>query len=132
MGDTKEIERSVQMRLYALHKRQIVAVFALFFICLLITTLIGIAGPSVIQPNNYKLENPQKQLSGPYKLKSDYLDTFHQRLWLTMKTITDNNDEFRQSINVTISINNPSLPSNLQTYERQRIIHCQKQVSNKK
>ncbi|CAF4037706.1 unnamed protein product [Adineta steineri] len=98
MGETKEIERSVQMRLYALHKRQIVAVFALFFICLLITTLIGIAGPSVIQPNNYKLENPQKQLSGPYKLKSDYLDTFHQRLWLTMKTITDNNGKKRKYI----------------------------------
>jgi hypothetical protein len=49
--------RSVQMRLYALHKRQFVAVFASFFICLFITILIGIAGPSVIQTNDYKPEN---------------------------------------------------------------------------
>jgi hypothetical protein len=54
--------RSVQMRLYALHKRQFVAVFAVFFICLFVTILIGIAGPSVIQSNIYKPENPQKQL----------------------------------------------------------------------
>jgi hypothetical protein len=45
--------RSVQMRLYALHKRQFVGVFAVFFICLFLTLLIGIAGPSVIQSNDY-------------------------------------------------------------------------------
>ena len=50
------------MRLYALHKRQIVAVFALFFICLLITIFIGIAGPSVIQLSDCKLASPPKQL----------------------------------------------------------------------
>jgi hypothetical protein len=50
------------MRLYALHKRQFVAVFAVFFICLLITLLIGIAGPSVIQSNNYQAENQQKSI----------------------------------------------------------------------
>jgi len=52
--------RSVQMRLYALHKRQFVAVFAVFFICLFVTILIGIAGPSVIQSDIYQPENPQK------------------------------------------------------------------------
>lgn len=50
------------MRLYALHKRQFVAVFAVFFICLFITILIGIAGPSVIQSDKYQTENPQKQI----------------------------------------------------------------------
>lgn len=41
-------------------------------------------------------------------------------------------DEFRQSINVTVSMNNPSASSNPQVYERQRTIHCQKQVSIEK
>ncbi len=54
--------RSVQMRLYALHKRQFVGVFAVFFICLFLTLLIGIAGPSVIQSNNYQPEAPQKPI----------------------------------------------------------------------
>ncbi|UJR38052.1 hypothetical protein I4U23_030734 [Adineta vaga] len=131
MRETKEIESTVQMRLYALHKRQIAVVFALFFIGLLITLIIGISGPSVIQTNDLKLINHPNQLSGPYKLESSYLDKFHQRLWLTMKSTTDLDDEFRQSINVTISRNNPSSSSNSSIYERQRMIHCQKQVSTK-
>ncbi|CAF1022310.1 unnamed protein product [Rotaria sordida] len=133
MGETKEIERSVQMRLYALHKRQFVAVFVLFFICLFITILIGIAGPSVIiQSSYYKSEDQQKQISGPYKLEASNLDKFHQRLWLTMKTTTDSNDDFHQVVNVSISMSNPSSSVKSQSYERQRKIHCQKQVSNKK
>ncbi len=50
------------MRLYALHKRQFVAVFVLFFICLFLAILIGIIGPSVIQSIDYKSENPATQL----------------------------------------------------------------------
>jgi hypothetical protein len=50
------------MRLYALHKRQFVGVFAVFFICLFITLLIGIAGPSVIQSKNYQPETEPKQI----------------------------------------------------------------------
>ncbi len=50
------------MRLYALHKRQFVAVFVLFFICLFLAISIGIIGPSVIQSIDYKSENPATQL----------------------------------------------------------------------
>ena len=50
------------MRLYALHKRQFVAVFVLFLVCLLVTLLIGIAGPSVIQSIDYTSDTPPKQL----------------------------------------------------------------------
>ncbi|CAF1074573.1 unnamed protein product [Rotaria sp. Silwood1] len=132
MGETKEIERSVQMRLYALHKRQFVAVFVLFFICLFITILIGIAGPSTIHSTDYEFNNQQKQISGPYEIKSGDLDKFYQRLWLTMKTTTDINDDFHQSVNVTVNMSYPSSPANKQSYERQRTIHCQKQVSNLK
>jgi predicted PurR-regulated permease PerM len=129
MGETKEIERSVQMRLYALHKRQFVGVFAVFFICLFITLLIGIAGPTVIESSNYQPDTQPKQISGPYVLKSEYLDKFRQRLWLTMKATTDIIDEFHQSINVTIAVNDSSSSSTQPNYERQRTIHCQKQVS---
>ncbi|CAF0975111.1 unnamed protein product [Adineta ricciae] len=132
MRPTQEIERAVKMRLYALHKRQVGAVFALFFISLFITTLIGVSGPSIIQTGELKSINQPKQMSGPYKLESNYLDKYHQRLWLTMKPITNVSDEFRQSINVTVSMNNPSASSNPQVYERQRTIHCQKQVSIEK
>lgn len=41
-------------------------------------------------------------------------------------------DEFHQSLNVTISVNNPSSSANLPSYKRQRTVHCQKQVSKKK
>lgn len=131
MGETKEIERSVQMRLYALHKRQFVAVFAVFFICLFIAILIGIAGPSIIQSTMAPIESPAQQLSGPYNILSKPLDKFHQRLWLTMKAKTNSNNEFRQLLNVTIFVNDTSLSSNLPSYKRQRTIHCQKQVSKK-
>ncbi|KAJ8315170.1 hypothetical protein KUTeg_007320 [Tegillarca granosa] len=42
-------ERSVQMRLYALNKRQFVLVFVAFFICFGISILIGVAGPPIIE-----------------------------------------------------------------------------------
>ncbi|CAF0847843.1 unnamed protein product [Adineta ricciae] len=114
------------MRLYALHKRQFVAVFVLFFICLFVAILIGIIGPSVIQTTVYKSETPTKALSTPYELQSDYLDKFHQRLWLTMKSSTDISEEFRKTINVSISVNDPS--TNAQVYVRPRTIHCQRQT----
>lgn len=93
------------MRLYSLHKRQFVGVFIVFFIILFVILLIGLAGPTVIESKEYQPESPSKQLvkssnvvfysnfffskSGPYTLPIDYLDKFHQRLWLTMKPITD-------------------------------------------
>jgi hypothetical protein len=57
------------MRLYALHKRQFVAVFVLFFICLFVTILIGIAGPSVMQSNDYKAESEQNRLVNQINLE---------------------------------------------------------------
>jgi len=61
------------MRLYALHKRQFVGVFAVFFICLFITLLIGIAGPSAIQSKNYQPETEPKQI---VNLRNTFFQTF--------------------------------------------------------
>ncbi|CAF2628240.1 unnamed protein product [Rotaria sp. Silwood2] len=114
------------MRLYTLYKRQFFVVFVLFFICLFIIILITTVGPSVIQLIDYKSKNLTEQLFDPYELQSEYV---HQRLWLSMKTMTDINNDFHQLINVNISVNNSS--SNARVYIHQRIIHCQKQVSIK-
>lgn len=67
--------RSVQMRLYALHKRQFVAVFVVFFLCLFFTLLIGIAGPSVIQSNEYHPDTPPKQIVNE-KIYNDCIGLF--------------------------------------------------------
>ena len=37
-------------------------------------------------------------------------------------------DEFRQSLNVSVTVTSPSPKSNPSSYIRQRTIHCQKQV----
>lgn len=42
------------MRLYVLQKRQFMGVFALFFGCLFLMTLIRMSGPSAIQSTAYK------------------------------------------------------------------------------
>lgn len=60
--------RSVQMRLYALHKRQVVAVFGVFFAGVLLTILIGMTGPSVIQTSRVKQLNQPELLVGQFTL----------------------------------------------------------------
>jgi len=69
------------MRLYALHKRQFVAVFAVFFICLLITLLIGIVGPSVIQSNNYQAVNQQKSIVNEFIFEIFYHKFSFHLVW---------------------------------------------------
>lgn len=64
------------MRLYALHKRQFVAVFAVFFICLFIAILIGIAGPSIIQSTMAPIESPSQQLVDKIFFFVLYFSTF--------------------------------------------------------
>lgn len=128
MVPIKEIERSVQMRLYVLQKRHFMGIFGLFFACLSVVILIRKAGPSAIQSHLYESADGQQSLSGPYKLQSEYLDKFHQRLWLTMIPTTKSQEEFHQMINVTVTLR-PSSAANPQIYKRQRIIHCQNQVS---
>lgn len=61
------------MRLYSLHKRQFVGVFVVFFLCLSLTLLIGIAGPSVIQSTEYRPKDPPKQIVSDEILENDFL-----------------------------------------------------------
>lgn len=45
---------SVQMRLYALSKRQFVMVYIVFFICFGISVLVGVAGRTLIKYTRYR------------------------------------------------------------------------------
>ncbi|ELU00224.1 hypothetical protein CAPTEDRAFT_100629 [Capitella teleta] len=95
-------ERSVQMRLYALNKRQFVLVFVAFFVCFGLTILIGLGGPPVIEtttvnateltPKPSDLNSlcmPLLLQTGPFVLKSPPVSTFHQQLWLMADIQTD-------------------------------------------
>lgn len=41
------VDRSVQMRLYTMHKREFVVVFMVFFACLCLCLFVGLAGPPI-------------------------------------------------------------------------------------
>ncbi|CAF3712663.1 unnamed protein product [Rotaria sordida] len=66
----------------------------------------------------------KRKFTDSYELQSNYLDKFHQRLWLIMKIMAYINNDFYQLINVNISVNNSS--SDVQVYIHQRTIHGQK------
>ncbi|GFN89912.1 transmembrane protein 181-like protein [Plakobranchus ocellatus] len=79
-------ERSVQMRLYALNKRQFVMVFVTFLVCFLVSVLVGTAGPHITDSTNVNdsllLKPSGNSNSGPFILRSPPMSTFHQQLWL--------------------------------------------------
>ena len=50
------------MRLYSLHKRQLVGILILFYVGLFLTFFIGIIGPNVFQSIDYTSANRSKQL----------------------------------------------------------------------
>ncbi|XP_065653442.1 transmembrane protein 181-like isoform X2 [Hydra vulgaris] len=86
MGNYREIDSPVQMRLYTLTKYQFVLVFVGFLVAFLMMFLIGILGPSAIV-NNVKTAKdlgvpPKNFLTGPFVLNSGMLTHFNQELWL--------------------------------------------------
>ncbi|XP_063404166.1 transmembrane protein 181-like isoform X1 [Mytilus trossulus] len=141
-------ERSVQMRLYALNKRQFVLVFVTFFICFGITLLIGIAGPPNIETvskngSSFGPHKPKDLKTGPFILKSDPLTTYHQQLWLIARITTDSetHSRFEEKFTVSVQIrgmkaddegviqaDNPQLSS--QIHNRTRILKCSKQCDD--
>lgn len=136
-------ERSVQMRLYALSKRQFVMVYIVFFICFGISVLVGVAGPPIIETvsqNSSALPNSSgiNKKTGPFVLKSPPMSTFHQQLWLIADINTDSQggSRFEQPFTVSVQIRglksdqellstapkNPEL--NSQTHNRTRVLRC--------
>ncbi|XP_053397085.1 transmembrane protein 181-like [Mercenaria mercenaria] len=142
-------ERSVQMRLYSLNKRQFVMVFFIFFICFGITVLIGIAGPPIISTVTHNLSaltQPDSGLNmktGPFTLKSPPLSTFHQQFWLIAHIITDNKagTKIEQSFTVSVFIGgikgedesiiqseNPKLDG--LSHNRTRLLSCKEECND--
>ncbi|XP_037083705.1 transmembrane protein 181-like [Pollicipes pollicipes] len=82
-------ERSLQMRLYSLHKRDFVLIFVGFFLSFFIVILIGMAGPAGMVSSTVKASELQTRTkgfsmaSGPYVIKSPGVTTYSQELWLS-------------------------------------------------
>nr|CAG4643825.1 EOG090X03I5 [Lepidurus arcticus] len=105
-------ERSVQMRLYSMHKREFVVVFAAFFVCFGIGTFIGLAGPpilttTVVKASSFSPELNQSLMStGTFLVKTPSLTSYHQQLWLVAQIITRKRDDetFDKPFQVSISM----------------------------
>lgn len=120
-------ERSVQMRIYSMHKREFVMVFAAFIACFGLGIFIGLAGP----PITIKTETSAKQImasvnnvtgsnstvggnnlrstsiaSGPFVVKTQFLSTYNQQLWVIAQLQTANSDDeyYDKSFKVNVAI----------------------------
>ncbi|XP_066968307.1 transmembrane protein 181 [Macrobrachium rosenbergii] len=105
-------ERSVQMRLYTMHKREFVMVFIVFFAMLGLALFIGLAGPPITVTAKQRATqlspavNQSQLTSGPFIMKSPPLTTYAQQLWLISKIIIDIKDEqsFTREFHLSVSI----------------------------
>ncbi|ENN81969.1 hypothetical protein YQE_01680, partial [Dendroctonus ponderosae] len=98
-------ERSVQMRLYSMNKREFVMIFILFFACFGLTVFIGLAGPPItettavdaisILPKLNNATNFKDIATGPFIMKTPKLSTYNQQLWIIAKMKTQNTDEHK-------------------------------------
>lgn len=96
-------ERSIHMRLYSMHKREFVSVFLGFLTCFGLALIIGITGPPITRTHsldaqkdilaNTSLAKSGNVLAhGPFAMKSPFLTTYAQQLWLIAELSTANND----------------------------------------
>jgi len=84
----KQLDSSVQMRLYTLTKRQFVLVFVGFFACFVVTFIIGLAGPPIISQHTVtarQLSSKVNLVTGPFEMESGMVTIFNQQLWLLCK-----------------------------------------------
>ncbi|XP_065170507.1 transmembrane protein 181 [Atheta coriaria] len=110
-------ERSVQMRLYSMHKREFVMVFVAFFALFGLALFIGLAGPPItlktaINGRNL-LQNKQNHsvnandiATGPFTMRTPLLNTYCQQLWLIAKMSTNNADDetFDHTFKINVNI----------------------------
>ncbi|XP_066592166.1 transmembrane protein 181 [Prorops nasuta] len=101
-------ERSVQMRLYSMHKRQLVMVFVVFLACLGISIFFGLTGPPIMSTAIRKISlNGSQMATGPFVIKTPALSTYNQELWVLAKLSTLNNEDerYEKSFEVRVSVN---------------------------
>lgn len=105
-------ERSVQMRLYSMHKREFVMVFLAFFACFGLGVFIGLAGPPITSTSEQKASVLiKKQIgsdlaNGPFIMMTPTMSTYSQQLWVIAKVATDNKDDesFDKTFHVSVTI----------------------------
>ncbi|XP_071051074.1 transmembrane protein 181 [Onthophagus taurus] len=109
-------ERSVQMRLYSMHKREFVMVFIAFFGCLGLGIFIGLAGPPITKTTECdaksscdttnKTISPSEMATGPFTMRSPAMTSYNQQMWLIAKLATDNTDDeiFDKSFQISVTI----------------------------
>lgn len=86
-------ERSVHMRLYGMHKRELVMVLAALFAMVGLGTFIGLAGPPLTLTSQQLLAyNTTNHSVGPYVLKTPTLNAYSQQLWVIGQIVTANID----------------------------------------
>ncbi|XP_029042905.1 transmembrane protein 181 [Osmia bicornis bicornis] len=131
-------ERSVQMRLYSMHKREFVMVFVAFFACFGLAVFIGLAGPPITSTTEQRAHvNGSEIATGPFIMKTPLLSTYSQQLWVIAKLLTSNNDDERydKSFQISISIDGittdhklvPILSSET-GHNRTRHLRCERQT----
>ncbi|KAF6213312.1 hypothetical protein GE061_011030 [Apolygus lucorum] len=105
-------ERSVQMRLYSMHKREFVMVFLCFYVCLGLAVFIGLAGPPITTETVYKGTEILKKHnstgaihSGPFLMPTPAFTTYNQQLWV-IAVIKANieDDSVDRPFHVTVAI----------------------------
>nr|CAD7443743.1 unnamed protein product [Timema bartmani] len=135
-------ERSVQMRLYSMHKREFVMVFLAFFACFGLGVFIGLAGPPITITTEQKVSgflpklNFSEIASGPFVMKSPVLSTYCQQLWVIAQVTTENTDDekFDKSFHVSVSIEGLTIDHKPVTvlradkaHNRTRHLRCERQ-----
>lgn len=114
-------ERSVQMRLYSMHKREFVMVFLAFFAAFGLGIFIGLAGPPITEETSTSAKEIMQRVnmssarpsiaSGPFIIKSQLLSTYNQQLWVFLKMRTSTSDEelYDKTFQVKVAIDGVTL-----------------------
>lgn len=109
-------ERSVSMRLYTMHKREFVIVFMAFLAAFGLGIFIGLAGPPITEETEITAQQIMAMTnstavapsiaSGPFLVKSQFLTTYNQQLWVIAKLWTSNTDDeyYDKSFKVNVAI----------------------------
>ncbi|KAF2350174.1 hypothetical protein FHG87_019072, partial [Trinorchestia longiramus] len=105
-------ERSVQMKLYSLSKREFFLTFMGFFSVLGVCALLGLSGPAMTMTVEEKASelfpniNETQLASGPFLVKTPTLSPYHHQLWLIAKIILGNSKDqsFKKSFQLSVSI----------------------------
>jgi hypothetical protein len=123
------------MRLYSIQKRHLAIIHLIFLLFIGIFLFIGSIGPTIT--NTIEVKASQLLINdikhGPFMLKTQLLNRFHQQLWVYCEILIDNNrksEEFSKKIEINLKIFNENSKFNDTKHEfnRSRVVHCTNEV----